>query len=191
METLETRLNEVARIAVRLEQQTACPAQLLIAQWAIESKWGEKPVGHANYFGMKRDARHTTWCTVTTQEAFTPVQLETWNHHHAASPARVIATLPDGRQRVEIDDEFADYDSLDASCQDYTWLITHGTPYREAWRQYQRDKNLAALIRAVARVYATAPQYADLAEEIATQSNVLQAIAEANAAPVTATGLPG
>ena len=34
MENLETRLNEVARIAVRLEQQTACPAQLLVAQWA-------------------------------------------------------------------------------------------------------------------------------------------------------------
>jgi hypothetical protein len=30
METLETRLNEVARIAVRLEQETGCPAQLLI-----------------------------------------------------------------------------------------------------------------------------------------------------------------
>ena len=68
MENLETRLNEVARIAVRLEQQTACPAQLLIAQWAIESKWGEKPVGHANYFGVKRAARHTQWCTVTTRE---------------------------------------------------------------------------------------------------------------------------
>ena len=64
MENLETRLNEVARIAVRLEQQTGCPAQLLIAQWAIESKWGEKPVGHANYFGVKRAARHTQWCTV-------------------------------------------------------------------------------------------------------------------------------
>jgi len=68
MENLETRLNEVARIAVRLEQETGCPAQLLIAQWAIESKWGEKPVGHANYFGVKRAARHTQWCTVATRE---------------------------------------------------------------------------------------------------------------------------
>ena len=42
METLETRLNEVARIAVRLEQETGCPAQLLIAQWAIESEVGRK-----------------------------------------------------------------------------------------------------------------------------------------------------
>jgi flagellum-specific peptidoglycan hydrolase FlgJ len=28
----------------------------MIAQWAIESKWGEKPVDHANYFGVKRAA---------------------------------------------------------------------------------------------------------------------------------------
>jgi hypothetical protein len=57
METREIRLNEVARIAVRLDQATGCPAQLLIAQWAVESKWGEKPVGHAKYFGVKRAAR--------------------------------------------------------------------------------------------------------------------------------------
>jgi flagellum-specific peptidoglycan hydrolase FlgJ len=190
METLETRLNEVARIAVRLEQQTACPAQLLIAQWAIESKWGEKPVGQANYFGMKRAARHTKWCTVTTQEVFTPAQLEIWDHQHTASAARVITTLSDGRLSVEIDDEFADYDSLDASCQDYAWLITHGEAYQEAWQRYQRDKNLAALIGGIARRYATAPQYAALAEQIATQSNVLVAVAGANAATRTTTSLP-
>jgi hypothetical protein len=38
---------------------------------AIESKWSEKPVGHANYFGVKRAARHTKWCTVLAQEVFT------------------------------------------------------------------------------------------------------------------------
>jgi flagellum-specific peptidoglycan hydrolase FlgJ len=52
METLETRLNEVLRIAVCLEQETGCQAQLLIAQWAIESKSGEKPAVHANHFGI-------------------------------------------------------------------------------------------------------------------------------------------
>jgi flagellum-specific peptidoglycan hydrolase FlgJ len=182
MENLETRLNEMARIAVRLEHETGCPTQLMIAQWAIESKWGEKPVGHANYFGIKRAARHTKWCTVATQEVFTPAQQETWNHQHAAKPAQVIATMPDGRLRVQIDDEFADYDSLDASCQDYAWLITHGEPYREAWQQYQRNKDCAELIVGVARTYATAPRYAQLAEEIATQSNVAKAIAEADAA---------
>jgi flagellum-specific peptidoglycan hydrolase FlgJ len=179
METLETRLNEVARIAVRLEQQTGCPAQLLIAQWAIESKWGEKPVGHANYFGIKRATRHTKWCKVATEEVFTPAQLVIWDHQHSASPARVITTLSDGRLRVEIDDEFADYESLDASCQDYAWLITKGEPYQHAWQQYQDDRSLTELIGGVARIYATAPQYTELAQEIATQPNVLNAIAKA------------
>ena len=52
MDDREVRLNEVARIAVALEAETGCPAQLLVAQWAVESQWGAKPVGHANYFGI-------------------------------------------------------------------------------------------------------------------------------------------
>ncbi len=76
--------------------------------------------------------------------------------------------------------EFADYDSLEDSCPDYAWLITNGAPYRAAWTQYQRDRNLNALIAAVARVYATDPGYARLAEAIAGQSNVTQAIVAAD-----------
>jgi flagellum-specific peptidoglycan hydrolase FlgJ len=154
METLETRLNEVARIAVRLEQQTACPAQLLIAQWAIESKWGEKPVGHANYFGVKRAARHTQWCTVTTREVV--------NGHS------VIENL-----------EFADYDSLADSCRDYAWLITNGAPYRAAWDQYQQDHDLLSLITVVSHVYATDPEYARLVGAISGQANVVEAVVAA------------
>ena len=52
MEDREQRLKEVARVAAALEVQTGCPAQLLIAQWAVESDWGAKPAGHANYFGI-------------------------------------------------------------------------------------------------------------------------------------------
>jgi flagellum-specific peptidoglycan hydrolase FlgJ len=152
MDNLETRLNEVARIAVRLEQKTGCPAQLLIAQWAIESKWGEKPVGHANYFGIKLAARHSLSCMVATREVI------------------------NGKSVVE-NLEFADYDSLEDSCRDYAWLITNGNPYRAAWDQYQHDRDLPSLIAAVARVYATDPGYAHLATLIAGQTNVEQAIA--------------
>jgi flagellum-specific peptidoglycan hydrolase FlgJ len=153
MENLETRLNEVARIAVYIEQQTACPAQLLIAQWAIESKWGEKPVGHANYFGIKRAARHAQWCTVTTREV--------------VNSKPVVENL-----------EFADYDSFEDSCRDYTWLITNGPPYHAAWEQYQKDRDLHTLIAAVARVYAADPNYAHLAGTIAGQTCVDRAITE-------------
>ena len=68
MDDRQTRLNEVARIAVELESQTGCPAQLLISQWALESKWGAKPAGNANFFGVKKSDRHEKCCTVTTRE---------------------------------------------------------------------------------------------------------------------------
>ena len=60
METLETRLDEVARIAVRLEQQTACPAQLLIAPcrdyaWLITN--GEPYHGAWQQYQQHRDLR--------------------------------------------------------------------------------------------------------------------------------------
>ena len=154
MDNLETRLNEVARIAVRLEQETGCPAQLMIAQWAIESAWGAKPVGHANYFGIKKADRHTQCCTVPTREVI--------------NGKSVISNL-----------EFADYDSLEASCRDYSWLITNGAPYRDAWKRYQHDHDLLALVPEVAHTYATDPGYASLVTTIATQANVMQAIERA------------
>jgi flagellar protein FlgJ len=155
MNDREQRLKEVAGIAAALEKQTGCPARLMIAQWALESEWGAKPVGHANYFGVKKAERHTQCCTVTTHE------------------------FVNGRSIVERL-EFADYESLADSCRDYAWLIANGAPYRAAWEQYRQDHDLGALIASVARVYATDPGYAHLAEAIAIQTNVTQAIAQAS-----------
>ena len=131
-ENLNRRLAEVARIAVHLEAETGVPARLLIAQWAIESKWGAKPVGAANYFGMKRAARHAKYCTVTTREV-----------------------IVDRDQNLRL--EFADYDSLEDACRDYAWLISHGDPYRKAWAGYRLDADINTLAEGVGRVYATIP----------------------------------
>jgi flagellar protein FlgJ len=150
----DRRLAEVAGIAVRLEAETGIPARMLIAQWAIESRWGAQPAGKANHFGIKRAKRHTKCCTVVTREV--------------VAGAEVVGKL-----------EFADYDSLEDSCRDYVWLITHGAPYREAWRRYRETGDVAALIASVARVYATAPHYARMVLEIAGQANVAAAIAAA------------
>jgi flagellum-specific peptidoglycan hydrolase FlgJ len=153
------RLAEIARIAVRLEAETGCPAQLLIAQWAVESQWGAEPAGLANYFGIKKASRHEKCCTVTTHEVIVG-------------------------KRVEQNLQFADYDSLDASCRDYAWLITHGAPYRAAWERYQKHHDLQALIAAVAGTYATDPNYETLATTIAGQANVATAINAARTARV-------
>ena len=152
--TRNERLAAVARIALRLEAETGCPARLLIAQWALESEWGATPTGKANFFGIKKAGRHEKCCTVTTREVI--------------NGKSVVQKL-----------EFADYDSLEESCRDYAWLITHGAPYRVAWQRYQKDRNLPALIAAVAGTYATDPQYASLASVIARQTNVAAAITTA------------
>ncbi|MCC6366860.1 MAG: glucosaminidase domain-containing protein [Bryobacterales bacterium] len=101
------RLAQVAQIAMRLEAETAIPARMLVAQWAIESQWGAKPTGNANYFGIKRAKRHQKFTTVETREVI-------------------------NGEDVVCKCEFADYGSLEESCRDYAWLITHGAPYRAA-----------------------------------------------------------
>src|SRR5271157_488724 len=126
MEDREQRLKEVTAIAVALEAQTGCPAQLLIAQWALESEWGAKPAGHANYFGIKKADRHAKCCTVMTREVV-------------------------GAKSIVQELQFADYDSLEDSCRDYAWLITNGAPYHAAWQQYLNDHDLHTLIAALRR----------------------------------------
>jgi len=148
---LNQRLAEVARVAVELEKKTGCPARAMVAQWALESHWGAKPAGHANYFGIKKAARHTLACTVMTREVI------------------------DGKSVMQ-PLAFADYASLADSCADYAWLMTHGAPYRAAWTQYQRDFDVGAFVGRVAAVYATDPHYRELAVAIANQPNVRGAV---------------
>ena len=154
MDDRNARLQEVARIAVALQAQTGCPAQLMIAQWAVESQWGAKPAGHANYFGIKMAERHKLCCTVTTREVI-----------HGESKM--------------MDLSFADYPSLADSCKDYAWLITQGGPYKAAWSKYHAGHDLHGLIAAVAGTYATDPHYATMVSLIACQENVGQAIVAA------------
>ena len=128
------RLADVAVIAVALEQKTGCPTRMLIAQWALESDWGATPVGHANYFGIKYDpARHKLSAVKTTEEWFTAAEIAVWNRQHPATPARTTGKTEGDKINVLLDDRFADYLSLEDSCDDYAWLITHGAPYRAAW----------------------------------------------------------
>jgi len=150
----QQRLDAIAAIAVKIEAETKLPAKLLVAQWAVESQWGSKPVGHANYFGMKKAARHTQCCTVETHEVI-------------------------GGRTVLIDAEFADYDSLEDSARDYAWLLTHGAPYAKAWAAFLADGNFTNLANDVLKVYATA-QYGSLALQIAAQDNVASAIQSAS-----------
>jgi flagellar protein FlgJ len=154
----EQRLAEIAHIAFALEKQTGCPARLIIAQWAIESNWGAKPCCRSNYFGIKKASRHAESCVIATREVI-------------------------GGKSVICNLEFADYNSLEDSCRDYAWLITSGEPYRAAWQRYRADRDLAALIAGVARVYATDPDYARIVSAIANQQDIAEALSHASGIP--------
>ncbi len=175
------RLAEVARIAVQVERETGVPASSTVAQWAVESEWGSKPVGHANYFGIKRAPRHEQWVTVTTREFFNAAQLNNWNHNHPDNLARPTGLLsPDGKKsEVMLDDQFADYPNLEASVRDYAWLVSNGKPYAAAWSAYQKNKDVPRFVAGIAAAYSTSPAYAKMVNQIAAQQNVQQAIAAA------------
>lgn len=161
MELRQERLNEIAGIAVKLEGETGLPAQLIVAQWAVESEWGAKPAGHANYYGIKKADRNPKCCKVETHETI------------------------NGKDVIQ-DLEFSDYDSLADSARDYAWLITHGTPYAGAWAAFQANHNLVQFVFDIAHVYATGAGYAKLAVAISQQSNVQSAIRVARTATVAA-----
>jgi flagellum-specific peptidoglycan hydrolase FlgJ len=142
-------------LPLRSKRRPAAPRNysLRSGHW---NRRGAKPAGNNNFFGIKKSDRHKLCCTVATRE------------------------VVDEKSIVQ-DLQFADYDSLEDSCRDYAWLIPSGAPYHAAWQRYLNDRDLHALIAAVAHVYATDPNYARLAAEIAGQENVVHAIVEARA----------
>lgn len=177
----QSRLAEVSSVALKVAADTGVPAKLIVSQWAIESRWGSKPVGKANYFGIKCASRHKECCTVTTREWFTELEIFAWDEHHPDWPARRTGETEGNKSEVMLDDRFADYDSLEESVRDFAWLISHGQPYAAAWEQYQKDHDDDDLIAGIAKHYSTSPEYTQLVQNISRQQNVVDSISNAKA----------
>lgn len=183
--TRDQRLVAIAIHAVKYEQAVGYPPQVLIAQWAIESKWGARPSGRNNLFGMTfNSARHSSFSWVATWEELTeagiaglpPAERQTITKREPMLNRR-------GWFRVELQRRFADYASPAASIDDKVGLITTAPRYAAAWAGYQATKDINAFIDAIcAAGYATAGYYPQLAQKIAAQPNVARAIAAARAA---------
>jgi hypothetical protein len=74
----------------------------MIAQWAVESRWGENPVGHANYFGVKRAARLAS-CDASAPANRTSASVAFSNGNTPVSLAEADPTLfHAGRGRADI-----------------------------------------------------------------------------------------
>ena len=149
------RLAAAAKAACLCEKATGLPAEITVAQWALESGWGASAPAN-NCFGIKSFPGCQTQ-TLATKEFIDGAMQE--------------------RQL-----EFAAFDSLAECFECHARLITEGKPYAKAWASYLGSHDLQALIADLAPIYATDPAYADKLRSILsmTQLRAVLALARGN-----------
>jgi flagellum-specific peptidoglycan hydrolase FlgJ len=155
-------LRQAALSAVEGELAAGIPAELTVAQWALESKWGSRQPGN-NCFGIK-----------AYPGCFGMQLLQTFE---------VVKGV-----RVPMLERFATFPSLAACFAKHASLFTSGKPYAKAWAQYCESRNLEAFIRQVAAIYATDPHYAEILLKIIAMSQVRECLAESRNRPAPVQG---
>jgi flagellum-specific peptidoglycan hydrolase FlgJ len=117
---------------------TGTPASISLAQWVLESGWGQHmPEGSNNPFGVKAaGAQPYVWATTEEYDRAT-------------------------RQMVTIRAKFRAYPSLGAAFEEHAWLLA-GAAYADARRKLPDAIAFARAISPPNRpAYATDPAYAD------------------------------
>lgn len=147
-------LDAAARAAVGTELETGCPAEITIAQWAEESGWGAHQPGN-NCFGIKAAAGEHSQVLLTTEYI--------------------------GGQKRSVPQRFAVFDTLQQCFERHAVLLTDGEPYRDAFEQFERDRDVAAFVAHVAARYATAPNYAEAIDAVLAMPEVRAALLAARA----------
>ncbi len=173
MAKLSERLIEFARLAVESEAESGIPAEMICAQWAVESNWGLLVTGKNNYFGIKKAARHAsgTWCK--TREIFKSIEaMNAAVGSGQIRDAKLKSNKP-GAIEVMCMAEFADYPTQLEAVNDIARLITMPDgPYKAGWTKFCLNHDAEQLMRDIASTYATGPGYADLCVRIMRQANV-------------------
>ncbi len=146
-------LIEAARHAVICERMTEVPAELTVAQWALESGWGAHQPGN-NCFGIK---------------AFPGC--------HGVQSLETFEVVKGVRQRLVQD--FATFEVLSECFQKHAELICKSSSYRQVWNRYRDSKCLVSLVQGIAPIYATAQNYDQSLLKIIKMENVASALAGA------------
>ena len=123
----------IAPTAVKVCKEYNLYPSVCMAQAAIESGWGDACIGEFNLFGRK---------AVSGDES---IVLQTSEY--------------EGGQWIEVDAAFKLYHSLDEAIRDYCILLTEEPCYMGALVFIGKDRD--SYIEAMARVYATSPEYAN------------------------------
>lgn len=118
--------------AIESEKKYGVPAEVTLAQAALESAWARSPIGGYNIFGIKGSGSQGT-VNVQTKEFYK------------------------GRY-VTIRDNFAKYGNFTEAVSKHGALFHNGY-YDKAVAQYARDKNPRAFVDNIHGIYATDPKY--------------------------------
>ncbi len=146
------RLKAAASSSVSCERSTKVPAELTIAQWALESGWGEHQPGN-NCFGIK-----------FYPGSFGIQQLKT---------VEVIGGVP-----KTVAGDFATFPSIEACFEKHASLFTTGSAYGPVWSHYLKTADTQTLIRQVAPIYATDPLYASKLLQVIAMPEVSACLAD-------------
>jgi flagellum-specific peptidoglycan hydrolase FlgJ len=177
MTPLQTQnLNKIVSAAVLCETATGCPAEISIAQAALESGWLSTMSGANNCFGIKSNSSIPGRELVSTSEWFTDAEAA---HFLKLGDSRTAECVPNrqsgSRKFYRVRDWFAAFPTL-ADCFNFHGLLLQRGCYQPSWQQYQKDKDLVAYVKGMAVHYATAPTYAASVLEIAGGSTVVKAL---------------
>ncbi len=108
-------LREAADAAVNVEHLTTCPAELLIATWALESNFGINAPGH-NSMGFKSYKGEFGRQLLKTFEYFTDEEAAAFMKlgDHRTIEIAVLTKDANGRRRYNVRDWFATFESTQA-----------------------------------------------------------------------------
>jgi len=178
-----SRLSEATVSAVIAENATGVPASVLVAQWAIESGWGDHQPGN-NCFGIKSYPGEYGRQLLKTVEWFTNAELAYFLASESGRTATIdpqsTAVDSRGRMKYHCQDYFATFPTLAACFERRAQMFDLGR-YKAITDQYRQDGDLESFVKAFGPIYATAPNYADMVLKIAGQANVTLALNTARA----------
>lgn len=178
-----------AKAAVSFEKKYDIPAEITVAQWALESGWGEHQSGSNNYFGIKKASRHVSSTEVLTREVYSDAGIDAMKPEEKMKIARNeegglrISARADKQWDVWIYKDFADFPSVEASLEDRLWVLSTSHIYRPYYTRWQKSGAPEDFIAMLAR-WATDPNYIPIISKISTQEDVKHACEEARSAAV-------
>lgn len=171
-------LQEAVMAAKRVERQTGVPAEVIVAQWGVETGWGEDAPGN-NCLGIKAYRGNPDRQLLNTTEWFTEKELKQFLAADAARTALQMEdeARPDGRRKYRVKDWFAIFPSFEACFAKRAELFT-APIYLKFLQAYAADRDLEKFVRGFGAKYATAPNYADVLLSIINGRRVKAAMRE-------------